>query len=132
MTLADVRAEIATNLRTITSLSGRVHEYAPDSVQPPVAFIGASELDPRAALGGVANADLEVWVLVTRAASMERAAKMLDPYVDLLGASSIAAAIGGPGTTYDDLEVGRVAWPVSTTIGAAEYAGARFECEVLL
>lgn len=132
MTLAAVRAEIATNLRTIDSLSGRVYEYAPDSVQPPVAFVGSAELDPRVALGGVGNADIEVWVLVSRAASMERAAKLLDPYVDLLGSSSITAAIAGPGTDYDDLDVVRVAWPVSITVGAGEYAGARFECEVLL
>lgn len=132
MTLAAVRAEIATNLRTITAIKGRVSEYAPDTAQPPCAFIGPAQLDPRAAFGDVTDVELEVWVLVSRTASLERAAKALDPYVSTTGASSVVSAIAGAGVAYDSLTIVRAAWPVSVPVGAGEYAGARFECEVYL
>lgn len=132
MTIAAARAEIVTKLKTIGPIQGRSYEYAPDSLQPPCAFVGAMSYNPRASLGAVSDLTVQIWVAVGGASSAERAVKALDAYVDQDGDYSVIDALVGAGTAWDDLDVVEVEYPVNITVGAGEYVCARFDCELFL
>lgn len=130
MTLAAVRDELATKLRTIDPLSGRTRTFAPESVSPPSAFIGTMSYDPRAAFGGVANLTAEVWVVISRAADSVRAAETLDSYID--GVNAVPDALEATGTAWDSLAVTSIEFPITVEFNQTQFLAARFDCELYL
>jgi hypothetical protein len=89
-TLSQIRAGLATNLRTISGL--RVYEEIPDNPQPPSAVVVLNNIEYNQDFGGSAKYNFAVQVIVGRAA--ERAAqRYLDLYSDPTGASSVKAGV---------------------------------------
>lgn len=131
MTVATVRAELVTKLKTVDPLSGRSYGYVPDSFQAPGAFVGTLTHDPRAAMGGIADLTAQVWVGVSASAASGRAVDSLDAYTQ--GATyDVAAALQATSTAWDDLVVTGSEWPVFETIGGGSYAFIRFDVDIYL
>lgn len=126
MTAAAVRAELKAKLATVVP---RSFGFAPDSLQPPTAFVGTVTRNPRA---GFDEADMtaEVWVAVSGSASGERAVEALDAYVD--GTGNIPDTLEATSAAWDSLAVVNIEWPVTVAIGAGEYPAVRFDCELFL
>ena len=129
MTVAEVRDELVAKLRTIRPVSGRCYPFAPESIQPPCAFLGVMTFNPRAAFDE-SDLTVAVWVATSQAASAQRGVEALDPFVD--GADSVADALQTPASAWDSLAVTGIEYPVTITVGAGEYVAARFDCEVML
>lgn len=130
MTVAAVRAELVAKLKTIETLSGRSYGYAPDSLQPPAAFVGTITYDPRASFDA-ADMTVQVWVATSLAASSARGVDALDAYMPD-GPSDVVAALEAAGTAWDDLAVTNIELPQTIDLGAGQYIAARFDCELFL
>jgi hypothetical protein len=89
-TLNQLRAGLATNLRTIAGL--RVYEEIPDNPQFPAAIVVLNSADYDRNFGGMTLYNFQVQVIVGRAA--ERAAqRALDLYIEPEGTSSVKAGV---------------------------------------
>ena len=129
MTIAAVRAGIVAKLATVDDIGGRVHSFAPDSISPPSAFVGTMTYNPVATFDEP-NLTVQVWVVVSRAASSSRAAETIDAYID--GATAVPDVLEASPTAWDSLAVSSVEFPITVEIGTAQYLAARFDCEVFL
>lgn len=90
-TISQLRAGIATNLRTIAGL--RVFEEIPDNPTPPVAIVMLQGVTyHQAMVNGLTQYDFTVQLIVGRAAE-RNAQRYLDLYSDVTGASSVKAAV---------------------------------------
>lgn len=89
-TLSQIRAGLATNLRTISGL--RVTEEIPDNPQPPVAVIALNSIEYNRNFGGMTLYNFQVQVIVGRAAE-RHAQRALDLYVAPDGSSSVKSAV---------------------------------------
>jgi hypothetical protein len=128
VTVSAVRFALTTALLTVDGIS-RAYGYAPDSLQPPCAFVGTITYNPHASFD---EADLtaQVWVAVSGAASSQRAVETLDGFID--GANPVPTALEAANAAWDSLAVTGAEFPVTITVGAGEYVAARFDCEVML
>lgn len=129
MTVAAVRAELTAKLKTIDSLSGRSYGFAPESIQPPTAFVGVATYNPRATFDE-SDMTVAVWVAVSAAASAQRGVEAIDPYID--GTANVVDTLEGAATAWDSLSVTSIEFPVTISVGAGEYLAARFDCELML
>lgn len=90
-TISQIRAGLATNLRTITGL--RVWEEIPDNPSPPTAIVMLNGISyHRAMVNGLTEYQFLVQVIVGRAAE-KQAQRYLDLYADVTGQSSVKAAV---------------------------------------
>lgn len=90
-TISDLRSGIATNLRTISGL--RVFEEIPDNPSPPTAIVMLNNISyHRSMQNGLTEYQFVVQVIVGRAAE-RNAQRYLDLYCDVVGASSVKAAV---------------------------------------
>lgn len=90
-TISNIRAGLATNLRTISGL--RVWEEIPDNPTPPTAIVMLNGISyHRSMQNGLTEYQFVVQVIVGRAAE-RNAQRYLDLYADVTGASSVKVAV---------------------------------------
>lgn len=90
-TISEAAAGIRDRLATINGL--RVHEYIPDTINPPMAIVGLDQVDYHGSFGGGDPVyTFTVTVIVARV-SERTAQTKLDAYASWSGTSSIRAAI---------------------------------------
>lgn len=120
---------IGTRLGTVTGL--RVYDYAADAAAPPAAIVSLPEtVEYDSVMGrGADRVVIPITVLVGKVS--DRAARdVIGQYVSGEGSKSIKAAVDGDlgGTAHTARVTGARIDVV--TIGAVDYLGASFECEV--
>lgn len=130
MSLADVRAGLASRFETITGL--RFKPTFPQRIDPPGGFIGSMIRDPGQTFEGSSTTTWEVFVCLGQV-ELARNLEVLDDYADATGPSSIEAAL----TADPDLAGGAyscaltdVRSPVTVEIAGVPHLGAQFTVEV--
>lgn len=130
-TIAQMRAGIATNLRTIAGL--RTSDTVPDNPQPPVAIVSPSAIQYDLTFQrGLDLYNFTVMIVVGRA-SQRQAQRALDAFCAGTGASSVKAAIESNRTLtglVNDLRVTSMRNYGSTLIGETTYLAVEFELVV--
>lgn len=126
MILADVMAEVATQLNTITGL--RVYPEPPDSIQAPAGIVSYPEVTFDLTFArGADQYELPVIVAVGKVSTRSAAAEM-SAYLSGVGAKSVKAVLeAGTYTAFDVLHVSRATVDVIESNGI-EYIGATFTC----
>lgn len=130
MSLAEIRAGLATNLATIRGL--RVAPEIPDNPSPPVAIIMLQSVNYDLSMHrGATTYNFQVTVLVGRVAERE-AQRRLDAYISP-GASSIKEAIESDRTLNGSAFDCRVTdmSDISTVVLEQTYLSATFSVQVL-
>lgn len=132
MNIANVMAELATNLGAVSGL--RVYPYNVDSVSAPSAIIGLPEevTYDETFRRGADSAKLEVYVFVARI-DQRTGSKALAAYLDGSGSKSVKAALDSSDTVhYATCDVVRVAKATVEPLqsGGIEYLGAVFTLEI--
>lgn len=111
MNPADIRAEIATRLKTIIP---RSFAYSDSTVPPPFAWLLTDEVDNHLTYGAVGDWTLHANVLVAVGKPDDRSSEAaLDAYVATEGDSSVLVTLeGGTYTAFDFIKVTGAKWGV--------------------
>lgn len=136
MSLATIRAGLATRLATISGLN--VHAVHQDTINTPAAVVRPERRDFALSMGSAPSAANSILFVVTLyAASAENGLAtgqaILDGYLDDSGSASVRAAIEADRTLGGEVTTLRVVrWYDYDTYeaGGIEYVACRFEVEV--
>jgi len=130
-TVAAVRTALKDRLAAITTL--RVHDVMPDALVSPAAVVRPLSGVFASAHGGSPTTTFEVIVIVPLS-SLQTGQRVLDPYLEDTGSSSIYATIRADQTLGAVVRGTQVAgWRDygSLVINGVEYLGARVDVEVM-
>ena len=131
MSIADIRAGLATNLATISGL--RVATEIPDNPSPPIAVLQLQSITYDGAMAkGMTTYNFLISVIVGRPAERE-AQRRLDAYASSTGSQSIKLAVESDksldGSAYD-VRVSDMTNIGAVLLGEATYLAADFVCTV--
>jgi hypothetical protein len=131
LSIADIRAGLATNLATISGL--RVATEIPDNPSPPIAIIQLQSINYDGAMAkGLTTYSFSISVIVGRPAERE-AQRRLDAYASSTGSQSIKLAVESDktldGSAYD-VRVSDMTNIGAVLLGEATYLAADFICTV--
>lgn len=131
MSIADIRAGLATNLATISGL--RVATEIPDNPSPPIAVLQLQSITYDGAMAkGMTTYNFLISVIVGRPAERE-AQRRLDAYASSTGSQSIKLAVESDksldGSAYD-VRVSDMTNIGAVLLGEATYLAADFICTV--
>jgi hypothetical protein len=131
LSIADIRAGLATNLATISGL--RVATEIPDNPSPPIAVLQLQSITYDGAMAkGMTTYNFLISVIVGRPAERE-AQRRLDAYASSTGSQSIKLAVESDksldGSAYD-VRVSDMTNIGAVLLGEATYLAADFVCTV--
>jgi hypothetical protein len=131
LSIADIRAGLATNLATISGL--RVATEIPDNPSPPIAVLQLQSITYDGAMAkGMTTYNFLISVIVGRPAERE-AQRRLDAYASSTGSQSIKLAVESDksldGSAYD-VRVSDMTNIGAVLLGEATYLAADFICTV--